>query len=214
MSSIWSSGLSQGGQGTVSPFATNGMSPMPGGAKTSRAMSLLQSGGAQSGARAGMVPTAVRATSSNAKGAVSVNPMDSSSGSSSSNTAGTITSNDFLTLLVTEMQNQDPTAQTDPNEYINQLVQINSLEQLISINQNLADVLGAATSSGSTSSGSPSAATAESTVHSSVQPKTAEVSGNLTEPQSAPAAHTVAHSLDGRARGAGHGHTIRDIPTH
>jgi flagellar basal-body rod modification protein FlgD len=44
------------------------------------------------------------------------------------------------------MQNQDPTAQTDPNEYINQLVQINSLEQLISINQNLATVLGAASS--------------------------------------------------------------------
>ncbi len=28
----------------------------------------------------------------------------------------TISSNDFLTLLVTEMQNQDPTADTDPNE--------------------------------------------------------------------------------------------------
>ena len=33
-----------------------------------------------------------------------------------------ISANDFLTLLVTEMQNQDPTADTDPNEYINQLV--------------------------------------------------------------------------------------------
>ena len=35
------------------------------------------------------------------------------------------------------MKNQDPTANTDPNEYINQLVQVNSLEQLISINQTL-----------------------------------------------------------------------------
>jgi flagellar basal-body rod modification protein FlgD len=60
----------------------------------------------------------------------------SSSGNSDSNSA-TITANDFLQLLVTEMQNQDPTADTDPNQYINQLVQVNSLEQLISINQDL-----------------------------------------------------------------------------
>ena len=59
----------------------------------------------------------------------------SSAGDSTSNSA-TISANDFLTLLVTEMQNQDPTADTDPNEYINQLVNVNSLEQLISINPN------------------------------------------------------------------------------
>ena len=39
------------------------------------------------------------------------------SGDTSSDSA-TISANDFLTLLVTEMQNQDPTADTDPNEYI------------------------------------------------------------------------------------------------
>src|ERR1700691_1964468 len=49
----------------------------------------------------------------------------------------TITANDFLQLLVSEMKNQDPTADTDPNEYVNQLVQVNSLEQLVSINQDL-----------------------------------------------------------------------------
>ena len=56
--------------------------------------------------------------------------------------SATISANDFLTLLVTEMQNQDPTDETDPNEYIDQLVQVNSLEQLIDINQNLSTVLG------------------------------------------------------------------------
>jgi flagellar hook assembly protein FlgD len=45
-----------------------------------------------------------------------------------------ITANDFLTILVAELQNQDPTSDQDPNEYVDQLVQINSLEQLISIN--------------------------------------------------------------------------------
>src|ERR1700690_808432 len=56
---------------------------------------------------------------------------------SSGDDSATISANDFLTLLVTEMKNQDPTANTDPNEYINQLVQVNSLQQLISINQTL-----------------------------------------------------------------------------
>lgn len=72
-----------------------------------------------------------------------------SSTSGSSSSSATISANDFLTLLVTEMQNQDPTANTDPNEYINQLVQVNSLEQLININQTLsADVGSTSTSTG------------------------------------------------------------------
>jgi flagellar basal-body rod modification protein FlgD len=56
------------------------------------------------------------------------------------------------------MQNQDPTATQDPNEYINQLVQVNSLEQLIDINQNLSTALGTgSTSSGTTGKDAPAA---------------------------------------------------------
>ena len=85
-------------------------------------------------------------------------PMSSSttgtSGSSdSSSDSATISANDFLTLLVTEMKNQDPTADTDPNEYINQLVQVNSLEQLIDINQTLTTDLGSSSTSTSSSTG-------------------------------------------------------------
>jgi flagellar basal-body rod modification protein FlgD len=72
----------------------------------------------------------------------------SSGASSSSSSSATISANDFLNLLVTEMQNQDPTADTDPNEYINQLVSVNSLEQLIDINQNLTTALGTSATSG------------------------------------------------------------------
>jgi flagellar basal-body rod modification protein FlgD len=61
----------------------------------------------------------------------------SSSSTASTSTSTTITSNDFLTLLVTEMQNQDPTQPTDPNAYIQQLVGVNSLQELISINQGI-----------------------------------------------------------------------------
>ena len=75
----------------------------------------------------------------------SLSPFDSTTGASGSNgsssssdgNSATISANDFLELLVTEMQNQDPTDATDPNEYINQLVNVNSLEQLIDINQTL-----------------------------------------------------------------------------
>src|SRR5205814_9488334 len=66
-----------------------------------------------------------------------VKTQAAATGSKSEGDSATITANDFLTLLVTEMKNQDPTANTDPNEYINQLVQVNSLQQLISINQTL-----------------------------------------------------------------------------
>jgi flagellar basal-body rod modification protein FlgD len=58
----------------------------------------------------------------------------------STNSAGTITSSDFLTLLVSELKNQDPTQPTDPNAYIQQLVGVNSLQQLISINQGLTSI--------------------------------------------------------------------------
>ena len=49
-------------------------------------------------------------------------------------TAKNISSTDFLTLLVSELKNQDPTQPTDPNAYITQLAQVNSLQQLININ--------------------------------------------------------------------------------
>lgn len=63
-------------------------------------------------------------------------PTTPSSGVGTTASQG-ISSNDFLTLLVTEMKNQDPTQPTDPNAYIQQLVGVNSLQQLISINQAL-----------------------------------------------------------------------------
>jgi flagellar basal-body rod modification protein FlgD len=56
---------------------------------------------------------------------------------STTDSSGDITSSDFLTLLVSELKNQDPTQPTDPNAYITQLVGVNSLQQLISINQDL-----------------------------------------------------------------------------
>lgn len=72
---------------------------------------------------------------------VSAQSGTTSAGSTSSSTASSdITSNDFLTLLVSELKNQDPTQPTDPNAYVQQLVGVNSLQQLISINQGLTNL--------------------------------------------------------------------------
>jgi flagellar basal-body rod modification protein FlgD len=80
---------------------------------------------------------APRTTGSAAAHAASDTNGAASSTGSSSTDSSTITANDFLTLLVSELKNQDPTQPTDPNQYIQQLVGVNSLQQLIQINQGL-----------------------------------------------------------------------------
>jgi flagellar basal-body rod modification protein FlgD len=156
---------------------------------------------------------------------INANPMSSTQGSGAGSTnEASISANDFLTLLVTEMKNQDPTANTDPNEYINQLVQVNSLEQLISINQNLSTALGVpATSSETGSAATPHAALMSNAI-SAAQPGQAAngsgpindsgeamsrsmsaavgapagtVSGNLSVPRASAAAHRVGLALSG-----------------
>jgi flagellar basal-body rod modification protein FlgD len=64
----------------------------------------------------------------------------------------TVTANDFLTLLVAEMKNQDPTKPTDPTAYISQMVGVNSLQQLIGINKGITTLNTATGATGSASS--------------------------------------------------------------
>jgi flagellar basal-body rod modification protein FlgD len=151
-----------------------------------------------------------------------VTAMDSSaSGTDSGSGSGsdTISANDFLTLLVTEMQNQDPTADTDPNEYINQLVNVNSLQQLISINQTLSTSLGSpgsttgtsgASGAGSDSLTAPGSVSSPGTARNSAlsgaqasvnhspaqKPSTPLAPGNLSVPNRNPSAERVAQSLN------------------
>ena len=128
------------------------------------------------------------------------------SGSDNTNSATTnsanITANDFLELLVSEMKNQDPTAQQDPNEYINQLVQVNSLEQLVQINSDLSG----SSSSGDTGStthtvagampaGGTGASTAGTAPPSASVHKPAAVNGNLSSSSANSAAMRVASAM-------------------
>lgn len=108
------------------------------------------------------------------------------SNSNSNTSTATITANDFLQLLVTELQNQDPTANTDPNEYVDQLVQVNSLQQLIQIDQNTT-ASSSSGNSGDGSSGSGSSDTVQaaasgtttSAVHRAANVQHAANAGNL-----------------------------------
>jgi flagellar basal-body rod modification protein FlgD len=104
-----------------------------------------------------------------AQAASSTATTGASSSSSSSSSSNALSSSDlqstFLNLLVTELQNQDPTAPVDPTEMVGQMVSLNQLDQLISINQTLTSMLGTATGSAtSDTSGSTQAQAAQAGV--------------------------------------------------
>lgn len=137
---------------------------------------------------------------------------DTTSSTSSSNSAS-ITSSDFLTLLVTELKNQDPTANTDPNAYVNQLISINSLEQLITINSTLTSAVGGSSSTTSSVTKASALATDNSdTVQSNASSGGNSISGaihtatsklapgNLSVPAANSSAQTVAQALNGQRK--------------
>lgn len=137
-----------------------------------------------------------------------VPPVAAATDSSSTDTTNTaiVSANDFLILLVTEMKNQDPTANTDPNEYINQLINVNSLEQLIDMNQNLTAALGTSSSSSGTTVSAQTTAAADpfeqsttSTNNGASTSASVRTLGNLSVPNADPAAQTVAHALSGQS---------------
>ncbi|MGO8790262.1 MAG: flagellar hook capping FlgD N-terminal domain-containing protein [Terriglobia bacterium] len=85
-------------------------------------------------------------------GANKTGSSTSSSSSSSSDTNG-LDPNDFMSLLVAEIQNQDPTQPMDPTTFMSQLVELNQLEQVTDINQVVQQYAPTSTTSGTTSKG-------------------------------------------------------------
>jgi len=79
-----------------------------------------------------------------------------SSASSSAQSVGGIAPNEstFLTLLVAQLKNQDPLSPTDGTQFVAQLAQFSSLEQLININQNVGTISSDMSSAAASSSGS------------------------------------------------------------
>lgn len=103
----------------------------------------------------------------------------SSSGTGNSSLSSGNLQATFLNLLVTELQNQDPTQPVDPTEMVGQMVSLNELDQLISINQVLSSMAGAASGAGTSGTGTqgsvasnPASAANPSATKSSTTPLT------------------------------------------
>ena len=88
--------------------------------------------------------TAATAVNTTVSQVTSAGGASSGSKSSEANLTGVIQKNmgkeDFLKLLVTQLQYQDPMAPEDPKDFVAQLAQFSSLEQQINSNQNLQDL--------------------------------------------------------------------------
>ena len=124
----------------------------------------------------------------------------SDTSSTSSTDSATISANDFLELLVSEMKNQDPTADTDPNEYINQLVQVNSLQQLISINQDLTPTSSSSTGTGTSTVTGDVASQAVGTAAPPAGVAGIATTASLSTPNSGNSASRIATSLEKAAQ--------------
>src|ERR1700722_19737824 len=61
--------------------------------------------------------------------------------SASSTNTPTVDYDRFLQLLITEMQDQDPTAPTDPTQYMSQLASFSSVEEGVQANTTLNSML-------------------------------------------------------------------------
>jgi flagellar basal-body rod modification protein FlgD len=67
---------------------------------------------------------------------------------STNQSSSDISKNEFLKLLVAQLQNQDPMNPVDNQQFLAQLATFSSLEQLISINDGIAELTGAMSSAG------------------------------------------------------------------
>ncbi|MFY9627113.1 MAG: flagellar hook assembly protein FlgD [Methylocystis sp.] len=73
--------------------------------------------------------------------AITTNTASTKSAASSGSNTTTIDYNSFLQLLVTEMQNQDPTQPMDPTQTVTQLATFSGVEQAVQTNSILSSLL-------------------------------------------------------------------------
>lgn len=74
---------------------------------------------------------------------VATTSATSASGAATNSALGSLNGNltNFLSLLMTQLKNQDPTAPMDTNTFTSQLVQYSSVEQQINTNTNLTNLI-------------------------------------------------------------------------
>jgi flagellar basal-body rod modification protein FlgD len=91
----------------------------------------------------GIIPKSASPFDSSANGASGTGTTSGSSSANSSSSASSsanslIDPNSFITLLTTQLQAQDPTNPLDPTQLVSQLISMNTLQQTIQIQQDLA----------------------------------------------------------------------------
>lgn len=77
----------------------------------------------------------------------------SSTTSATNNSLNTPNESTFLTLLVSQLKNQDPLNPADSTQFVSQLTQFSSLEQLINIGKNTSTLATAVSSTPKSSTG-------------------------------------------------------------
>ena len=87
-------------------------------------------------ATASATPAATAATSSTPAASSTSSTTSGSAAATANSTDPLGNESTFLTLLVSQLQNQDPLNPTDSNEFVSQLTSFSQLEQLINIDQN------------------------------------------------------------------------------
>ena len=95
-----------------------------------------------------MITTPVASTTTPTPSSQTTNSTTTGSGSTSSSATSLLGSNinTFLTLLTTQLQNQDPTSPMDTDQFTQQLVEFSQVEQQINTNNNLQSLISLQTS--------------------------------------------------------------------
>ncbi|MGC9269746.1 flagellar hook assembly protein FlgD [Acidiphilium sp.] len=102
---------------------------------------------AANAAAAGLTSTS--STTGTSTGTTATGTTSASSSATSSSTGSTTSAlgalstnyNDFLTMLTTQLQNQDPTSPMDSSQFTSELVQFSSVEQQINTNSSLGQLI-------------------------------------------------------------------------
>jgi hypothetical protein len=69
-------------------------------------------------------------------------------GGSQASPSNQLTANSFITLLTTQLQAQDPLNPLDPNQMVNELTTMNTLQQIMQIRQDLDSLVAVAQNNG------------------------------------------------------------------
>ncbi len=122
------------------------------------------------GVHSNIIPmTATASGSTNSTGSTSSSSSTNSSSSGAASSNSQISESSFLQLIATELQAQDPTNPLDPAQFMGQLVQFNTLDQVTGIYNLLSQEANASTSTNGSSSTAASS-TSSSTNSTSAAP--------------------------------------------